>query len=69
LRDVVQGGLVSKGKKIVILVVLMILSSNAFALFNANGPPEGALFCSILTVGFLVSIFVVALSRSESRLR
>jgi hypothetical protein len=55
----------SKGKKIVLLCVLMILTGNAFAFCQAHGPPEVALFCAILTVGLLAGIVGVGLSRTQ----
>jgi hypothetical protein len=60
---------VSKGKKILILVGLLILCSSGFTMFQTNGAPQLAAFFALMTVGLLVAIIVVGLSRGESRRR
>ena len=59
----------SRGKKILILVLLMIGSSQAFVFSQKAGSPGVTNFFAFATVGLLIAIFIVALSRSESRHR
>ena len=59
----------SKGVKIVILVVLMFVSSSLFTMAGKAGYAPVEAFFAFMTVGLLIAIFVVALSRGESRRR
>jgi hypothetical protein len=59
----------SKGTKIVILVVLLIVSSSLFTLMQKTEYREVTAFFAVMTVGLLIAIAVVALSRGESRRR
>ena len=59
----------SKGMKILVLVLLLFLSTSAFGFFEKNGPAQATLFFSITTVGLLVAVIYVALARGESRRR
>jgi hypothetical protein len=57
----------SKAKKIVILVLLMIMTSSGFTMAQAAGRPQAAAFFSVATLGLLIAILVVGLSRRETR--
>jgi hypothetical protein len=57
----------SKGKKILILFILMVLSSSMATKGKESGDPQGLAFFSFATAGLLVAIIVVAISRRESR--
>ena len=59
----------SKGKMILILVLLLILSSSLFTMMQQAGYPQATAFFAFMTVGLLIAIPVVALSRRESRRR
>ena len=59
----------SKGMKIVILVVLMVVSSSLFTMTQKAGYREATAFFAFMTVGLLIAIPVVALSRGGSRRR
>jgi hypothetical protein len=60
---------VSKGTKILILVVLFIACSSAFTALQKNGPAELTALFAFMTVGMFVAICVVASSRGNSRRR
>ena len=55
--------------KILILVVLMIGSSQAFAFSRERDNPGVTNFFAFTTVGLLIAIFAVALSRDRTRRR
>ena len=57
----------SKGKKILVLVLLLIVSTNIFTFAQKVGSPLLALFFSVATLGLLVTIVIVALGRRESK--
>ena len=60
-----SGGRLSKGKKILILVLLMIGSSWAFSFSRKAEYPGATNFFAFMTFGLLIAIIFVALSRSE----
>jgi len=64
-----EGGVLSKGKKILVLIGLLVLCTAALPMFKENGFPQLAGFVALVTVGLFVAIIVVALSRGESRRR
>jgi uncharacterized integral membrane protein len=53
----------SKGNKIVVLLILVIASSQAFVYFKKVERPEIATFFSFVMCGCLIAMIVVALSR------
>ncbi len=53
----------SKGVKILILVVLWLASSSLFAMARNGGHAQAAAFFAFVSVGLLIAIPVVALSR------
>jgi hypothetical protein len=57
----------SKGMKILVLVLLLIVSSSLFGMMQKAGYAQATAFFAFMTVGLLVAIPVVALSRRESR--
>ena len=59
----------SKGMKILILALLMIVSSSLFTMTQKAGYSQAAAFFAFMMVCLLIAIPVVALSRRESRRR
>jgi ABC-type sugar transport system permease subunit len=59
----------SKGTKILILVLLIIVSSSVFTMTQKAGYAQATAFFAFAIVGLLIAILVVALSRRESRRR
>jgi len=57
----------SKAMKVAILVLLMILSSSLFGMAQNAGNVQLAAFFAFMSVGLLIAIPVVALSRGRSR--
>jgi hypothetical protein len=55
--------------KLLTLVVLMFISSWLFAIAQKAGNAEVTALFAFLTVGLMIAIFVVALSRGGSRRR
>jgi len=57
----------SKGKKVLILVLLLFCSTSVFGMADQGGSPQLKAFAAIMTVGVFIAIPVVALSRGTSR--
>ena len=56
----------SKGMKIFILIILMMLSSSAFTVAAKAGSPL-AFFFSTMTIAFFIAILAVAFGRGSRR--
>jgi len=59
----------SKGKKVLILILRVVLTSSAFSMAQRAGHAELIAFFAFSMLGLLIAIPVVALSRRESRRR
>ena len=59
----------SKGMRIVCLVLLMFLSSMVFGIAQKAGSAQVGAFFAFMTLGILVAIVFVALGRGQSQRR
>lgn len=59
----------SKGNKVLILVLLLFATSSAFAAAQRAGHPQLTAFLAFFMLGLLIAIPAVALSRRGSRRR
>ena len=59
----------SKGKKVLILILLVVVTSSAFSMAQRARHAELSAFFAFSMLGLLIAIPVVALSRRESRRR
>ena len=62
-----MGGTLSRRLQVLMLIVLLMVPSSLFMATRDAGYPQATAFSAFLTVGLLIALFVVVLSRRDSR--